>query len=316
MFCNELTTAPNACNVAPLWPKSISSRCSAGQHDPNRSIDPTTSDMDTQLALLPVWCASCDSFVMLFTSTLLTRLWCVVELFVWMHVGDAQAIFVCVSDWHNGRASRNGVQTAAGSIAQPSSQADAQPCVALTAMLASFDVRNADCFGRDTRARLFSVIEVGCGSLDAFSALASSVLMTRLDAQDALVEIRAQSPAQTPACHLSNCYSFEQRVVLPAASQVENGTLGRPADEQLVVTNEVSDSLSAGSGRRASSGVLRTSRIVSSPWRAQRITPHAGRRPGPSALVTPTSQSSGTTTEELPRAALRTACPRSQYDVS
>lgn len=151
--------------------------------------------MDTQLALLPVWCASCDSFVMLFTPNLLSRLWCVVELFVWMHVGDTQAIVVCGSDFLHARASHDVEQAAhAIGIDQQLQQADAQPHIAQTASaLASFDVRKAECFGDDTRARLLSVIEVGCGSLDTFSEIAISVLSARLDAQGILAKLRAEN---------------------------------------------------------------------------------------------------------------------------
>ena len=69
---------------------------------PARSIEP--GDVDAQIALLPVYLASCTTFLALFTDSYLARLWCVVELFVWMHVGDHAAIAICLPHGLDGRA--------------------------------------------------------------------------------------------------------------------------------------------------------------------------------------------------------------------
>jgi hypothetical protein len=49
-------------------------------------IDPSSA-LDEQLSLLPLYAASCHSFVILLTPSYLSRGWCIIELFVWTHIG-------------------------------------------------------------------------------------------------------------------------------------------------------------------------------------------------------------------------------------
>jgi hypothetical protein len=58
------------------------------------------SKLDEQLALLPVYAAACSRFVVLLTPTYLQRLWCVAELFTWMHVGRSDDIDICLPNAH------------------------------------------------------------------------------------------------------------------------------------------------------------------------------------------------------------------------
>ena len=196
-------------------------------------------DLDTQLALLPVFVASCKSFVVLLTPSYLERLWCVVELFVWLHVGDAQSTVLLCSGFPPAASESappspapdsaspapdgaspapdgalpapdgalpapDGVLPAPDGAASPAIDGyerqceDEQKCIARTAAgLGSFSVLRASCEGRRTADRLRSVIEIGCGGLEQFDAIARLALGERLDAMSRLLELQLRRVRRT-----------------------------------------------------------------------------------------------------------------------
>ncbi|KAG8463141.1 hypothetical protein KFE25_011138 [Diacronema lutheri] len=144
-------------------------------------------DLDTQLALLPVFVASCKSFVVLLMPSYLERLWCVVELFVWMHVGDMRATVLLCAGWPRAAAEADALPRQHGNDLHADATArrldeEQRAVTRAAAGLEAFRVEQAECHGGRTAERLFSVIDIGFGGLATFDAVARAVLRERLDA--------------------------------------------------------------------------------------------------------------------------------------
>ena len=91
---------------------------------------------------LPVFLSGCRSLVVLAGQTYTSRLWCVVELFVWLRVGGSKERIKVA---HLG----SGTETAA--------------------LFASFDATKARCFKPKDRQHLLAVIEAGFGDCVPFN---------------------------------------------------------------------------------------------------------------------------------------------------
>ena len=144
-------------------------------------------DLDTQLALLPVFVASCKSFVVLLMPSYLERLWCVVELFVWMHVGDTRATVLLCAGWPRAAAEADALPSQHGNDLHADATArrldeEQRAVTRAAAGLEAFRVEHAECHGGRTAERLFSVIDIGFGGLATFNMGARAVLRERLDA--------------------------------------------------------------------------------------------------------------------------------------
>ena len=96
-----------------------------------------------QLACLPVWLSGCSSLLVLAGPTYVSRLWCVVELFVFLRMG--------------GEKERIRVLELGG--------------VDVRVALNRFDAAHAKCFLVEDQERLLAIVEAGFGSLAPFSAL-------------------------------------------------------------------------------------------------------------------------------------------------
>jgi hypothetical protein len=105
------------------------------------------SKLDEDLACLPVFLGGCSKLVVIAGPTYTSRMWCVVELFVFLHMG--------------GKASNI-------ELVLLGSGADAEKEV--TESFASFDARSASCFKKEDEGRLLTMIEAGFGGLDKFNA--------------------------------------------------------------------------------------------------------------------------------------------------
>mmetsp|Transcript_17137 Transcript_17137/g.52988 ORF Transcript_17137/g.52988 Transcript_17137/m.52988 type:complete len:544 (+) Transcript_17137:92-1723(+) len=103
-------------------------------------IDQT--DVDQDLALLPIYMASCRRLVIYCGPTYLSRLWCIVELFVFLSMG--------------GKPSQVSIHLLDGT---PS----------LTTIAATFDARHAECFKEEDKDRMLSFIERSSGSVEVFN---------------------------------------------------------------------------------------------------------------------------------------------------
>ena len=102
-------------------------------------IDQTS--IDANLAALPVFLSGCESLLVLAGATYPSRLWCIVELFVFLRVGH----------------SRDRIDI------RPLGDEDVE------AMIATFDANKARCFLEHDRERLLAVVEAGFGDIYAFN---------------------------------------------------------------------------------------------------------------------------------------------------
>jgi hypothetical protein len=182
-------------------------------------IDPT-SNLDAQLSLLPLYAASCESFVILLTPSYLTRMWCVAEIYTWIQVGRSssfdlrvpalRADAAAVADTipralrttlaesadkllQKARALASGEVLSAKGDASVRNHARAAPrehnlvesgerLAALAAALGQFDVLAADCTKAADMELLMSVIEISYGTPAAFSRAVQSALLAGAEA--------------------------------------------------------------------------------------------------------------------------------------
>ena len=105
-------------------------------------IDQT--NIDTSLACLPIFLASCDSLLVLAGKTYATRLWCVMELFVYLRMG--------------GRTQDVAIRFLGDGTDMP-------------LLLSQFDAGKARCYHDRDRQRLLAVIEAGFGTFDPFNKI-------------------------------------------------------------------------------------------------------------------------------------------------
>ena len=102
--------------------------------------------IDESLAALPIYLAGCRQLLVLVGDTYTTRLWCVLELFVFLQMGGAAERIT---------------------VERLPSAGDADS--ALAQRLAAFDALHAQCFKPDDRQRLLGIIETAFGSFDVFN---------------------------------------------------------------------------------------------------------------------------------------------------
>ena len=105
--------------------------------------DQTDEEKQADINSLPVFLSGCRSLVVLAGSTYASRLWCVVELFVFLRMG--------------GEKERIRVLELGG--------------VDVRVALNRFDAAHAKCFLVEDQERLLAIVEAGFGSLAPFSAL-------------------------------------------------------------------------------------------------------------------------------------------------
>ncbi|KAG8456948.1 hypothetical protein KFE25_009835 [Diacronema lutheri] len=180
-------------------------------------------DLDTQLALLPVFVASCKSFVVVLMPSYLERLWCVVELFVWMHVGDPQATVLLCAGWPRAAAEADASPPSNGAAKHARAterrlDAEQRAFTRAAAGVTSFRVEQAECNGWRTAERLLSVIDIGFGGLAAFDAVVRAMLRERLDAsaQRLKQQLRRARPSTEK---LTRSFSWSGRLpALPSRS--------------------------------------------------------------------------------------------------
>jgi hypothetical protein len=116
-------------------------------------------DITNQLKLLPIFLSGCETLLLLYGQTYLTRLWCVTELFIFYHsrlphLSDDDIQFI------------------------PIHLADITDDVFATAR--SFDVRKADATLPTDKVHLLSIIDGTGDSIDAFNEWTRTLIKTKL----------------------------------------------------------------------------------------------------------------------------------------
>ena len=113
-------------------------------------------NIDACLACLPVFLSGCQSLLCLTGPTYTQRLWCVMELFVFMRMGGGpEDVYVYLLEDGSGPGDDLGQQ------------------------LARFDAGKAQCFLDGDRQRLLAVIDATFGTLAPFNALMRKLLLRR-----------------------------------------------------------------------------------------------------------------------------------------
>ena len=112
-------------------------------------------NIDESLACLPVFVSGCQRLLLLVGPTYTSRLWCVMEVFIFLRMGgEREAMEVMLLD----------------------ESADA----ALASRLAKFDAAKAKCFHDSDKQRLWAVIEASYGTFGPFNKLVRGLIAEKL----------------------------------------------------------------------------------------------------------------------------------------
>ena len=117
------------------------------------------SNVSEELACLPIFLAGCQQLLVCAGPTYSSRLWCVMELFVFLLMGGTQeriSVLPLVADF--------------GSTTELSATNDARAHEVLLHQFSHFDARSARCFRPDDYEHLLSVIEASFGSIGHFNS--------------------------------------------------------------------------------------------------------------------------------------------------
>merc|ERR1719201_3282493 len=122
-------------------------------------------NIDDSLMCLPVHLAACKKVLILVGPTYLTRLWCIMEIFV---------LIAAVNDMT--RLQSIALKESTENSPPNDSQVHAEEQVLRS--FRSFSVSECNCYGSATRDKLLCIIEAGCGTLDDFDALVRNLQLS------------------------------------------------------------------------------------------------------------------------------------------
>jgi hypothetical protein len=105
-------------------------------------------NIDASLMCLPVHLAACKKLLILAGGTYVTRMWCLLEIFVFLAAVNDMSRLECVALAYSEEAAMRVEKT-----------------------FREFSITNCQCHGSDTRDRLLTIIEAGCGTLDEFDKI-------------------------------------------------------------------------------------------------------------------------------------------------
>ena len=117
-------------------------------------------DIDRSLACLPIFLSGCQQLLIVAGRSYCERLWCVMEIFVYLHMG--------------GSLDRITIEIIAQ---QDTVEKDARQL--LTAQFACFDAAKAQCFKVEDREKLLAVIEAAFGDFKEFNQCVRDVFAER-----------------------------------------------------------------------------------------------------------------------------------------
>ena len=107
--------------------------------------------MPVYITSVPLHLAACEKVLMLVGPSYLTRLWCIMEIFVLIAAVNDMTRLECVA------------LTESTENSPTASQAQAEEDV--VSWFRSFSVSECNCYGSATRDKLLCIIEAGCGTL-------------------------------------------------------------------------------------------------------------------------------------------------------
>lgn len=121
------------------------------------------SQLGASVACLPVFISSCDTLLVLYDETFLSRLWCVVELFAHLVISARVGGTLVVRRLPSAGCASGGPVTFTSSALTPL-ETDA-----IRVRLRSFDVRLAECTVPDDRELLLDLIDAYPGGIANFN---------------------------------------------------------------------------------------------------------------------------------------------------
>mmetsp|Transcript_3489 Transcript_3489/g.8719 ORF Transcript_3489/g.8719 Transcript_3489/m.8719 type:complete len:729 (-) Transcript_3489:70-2256(-) len=158
---------------------------------------------------LPLYLAGCSTLLVLQGENTLRRLWCVVELYIFLEMGSDMSRIQCVAL----EPAVDALLPAAGEEAKMSA-------------LLSFDVKEAECTKATDRDRLMMMIEAGGGGTDGFNVRLREALVK--------INVRAAAAALRSSTRIS-------RAVLRSAGSIETS----PSAQSATPTRRASEGLHA-----------------------------------------------------------------------
>ena len=118
------------------------------------------------LACLPIWLSGCDKLLVLAGPTYCTRLWCVMECFVFLYAGGEMEHVVVMPLVEQPGTSAD----TSGSSAEPSAvHGPEEEHATFSGPFARFDASRCECFQPEDKEHLLATVEAAYGSLHAFS---------------------------------------------------------------------------------------------------------------------------------------------------
>lgn len=114
------------------------------------------SEIEMDLRCLPIFLKGCKRLVVLCGPTYLSRLWCILEIFVHDHMGGS------IDDIEVVQVLREGFEL--------------EDAKAIEESFCNFDVRNCQCFDPDDKRKINAIVEISFGSLDIFNSLVSGMI--------------------------------------------------------------------------------------------------------------------------------------------
>ena len=121
--------------------------------------------IDESLAALPVYLSGCQDLLIIVGPTYTRRLWCVMELFVFLQMG--------------------GELERVSALALPGKEVQHE--------LATFDAAAAQCFKQEDRERLLGIVEAAFGDFNAFNVKVRSIFKKRSATMDKLPSDKEQA---------------------------------------------------------------------------------------------------------------------------
>merc|ERR1719487_2005252 len=121
-------------------------------------------NIDDSLMCLPVHLAACKKVLMLVGQSYLTRLWCIMEIFVLIAAVNDMTRLECIA------------LTESTENSPTASKAQAEEDV--VSWFRSFSVSACNCYGSATRDKLLCIIEAGCGTLAEFDVLVRNIQLS------------------------------------------------------------------------------------------------------------------------------------------
>jgi len=141
------------------------------------------SNIEDNLQCLPIWLAGCNTLLVLCGETYLQRLWCILEIYVFMEMGGSKER---VELWP--------LPSAEDAVVSFGESRVKAARMRMTREFGRFDVHMCTCHLERDRQKLLGIIEEGFGNLDAFNREAHHMLAFAAEATRS-ADIRATAMA-------------------------------------------------------------------------------------------------------------------------